>query len=190
MVGLCVVDEAIQKGGSDPRDRAFAGVSRGCLPIPCLVVDGAEKTGVVPWLAQGGGRKSEGFGETGSRCLVQGYKAVGSGKGEQSCRNSGPNPIDIPKGLIGFECELWECDIVGVDNRQYDVLNCFSVGAEYRIQGGLSHAAEQRPALTGGQTEQALTVILIKLTPVRVPDDIVQDLDGLSPTALFAQYGP
>ena len=98
--------------------------------------------------------------------------------------------IGIPKGTIGIERELGESVIGGGNDTEHDVLNCFQIGAEYRVQGGRSHAAEQRPVLARGQAEQAKTVVLVEFVPVRLSDDVVQDLGGLTPTALLTQDRP
>ena len=78
----------------------------------------------------------------------------------------------------------------GDDDTEHDVLNRFQIGAEYRVEGSTSHTPEQRPVLPWGQAEQAKPVVLVELVPVRLSDDVIQDLGGFTPAALLSQDRP
>ena len=103
--GFRLVDERVEQGASQARDRAFARIPRDRIPEPALVVDGGQKTLVAGGIAEGGGRKAEGNGQAVLGGPVHRHETVGAGKGEQSDDSAETNSVDVPEGTVGIERE-------------------------------------------------------------------------------------
>ena len=186
------IDERVEQGGTAPVNCTFTRVFGNRRLVPILFVDGSEKTFVVAMVAQSSSRKTKVFGQTGTRCPVYRHEAIGPGKCEQSCRDAGTNSTETPthEVPVGFEGEFREGIITGGGNIENDVLNRFPVGTEYRYHGSWiprrARAAEQIPNRRD-QAEQAFAIIFAEFSPVRLTDDVVQNLGGFQPAAFLAQ---